>query len=233
MATCMAAVPILTGALVKKGGGEVIDAVSQGFKDFGGNIGNSMAAFTRAYSTQQLGKKAALAKTDDANQTLKRGYTMIANNPRVMNNLLLSSGANLSVGAAQRMLRNNPTQFAKTVLSGPSNGVSKAASKYYMGLAKAEFVSEMRKKEFTVSLSHKLRRYAQLGVQNKWYNHDWQDRFPDVAIHDLYARRNHMPIAHIGDKFVEDAVTGQLPKKAINAVKGAIGEKRAKKKSGG
>lgn len=51
MATLMAAIPIVSGILVKKASGEVVSAVSQGYKDFAGHMGESLQSYTAGSMT--------------------------------------------------------------------------------------------------------------------------------------------------------------------------------------
>ena len=59
MATCMWAVPVLTGVLIKKGGGDVVQAVSQGFHNFSGKIGGAMSAYQGSKIAQRKAAESA------------------------------------------------------------------------------------------------------------------------------------------------------------------------------
>jgi hypothetical protein len=57
MATCMAAIPVLTGMMVKKSGGQVLDGIAQGFKNFGGDVGSSTSSYAGSILSQTLQSK--------------------------------------------------------------------------------------------------------------------------------------------------------------------------------
>lgn len=46
MAALIGAIPIVSGILVKKGGGDVVSAIGQGYKDFAGHMGESLQSYT-------------------------------------------------------------------------------------------------------------------------------------------------------------------------------------------
>lgn len=56
LATCIMAVPVITAAMVKTAGGQIVHAVSQGFTKFSGNIGFAMASYAaNKQATSQIG----------------------------------------------------------------------------------------------------------------------------------------------------------------------------------
>ena len=72
LATCMFSVPIITGVLVKKGGNEIVQAVSQGFHDFSGKIGTAMAMFMKSLKGQDMAGAVRKATFDHVNQNQLR-----------------------------------------------------------------------------------------------------------------------------------------------------------------
>lgn len=70
LAACMAAIPVLTGILVQRGGQELMNAINQGFQNFGGRVGHSMSQYQRNLQAQA---HAARSKGRVYNQ-LARGF---------------------------------------------------------------------------------------------------------------------------------------------------------------
>lgn len=58
MATLLAAIPLITGILVKKASGEVVNAISQGYRDFAGHMGESLQSYTAGLISFQKIKEA-------------------------------------------------------------------------------------------------------------------------------------------------------------------------------
>ena len=90
IATCLAAVPLLTGVLVQRGGGEIMKAIEQGFKDFGGRIGHSMDQMERAILA---GDQAARARIHMVNGINNEAKKILDNNNELRNTVAKALGA--------------------------------------------------------------------------------------------------------------------------------------------
>lgn len=100
IATCILAVPVVTGLLVRKGGIEVQHALSEGYHNFSGKIGQSMAAFNRSLKATsnlaRVGKNMYMATYD----SLWKGLTA---NPEVGASVLKRLGFSVGKDFASKL----------------------------------------------------------------------------------------------------------------------------------
>ena len=224
IATCLAAVPIVSSALVKKGAGEVVNVVSQGFVNFSGKIGGGMSSYERSLKSQG----------NDA-QAQKNIYGAVQNalyrelqDP----NLRSMLGGTVASGAAAEWLKkfggegkaiDETLKKAGLLPKGVGTdaggkgkkllgGVGSEYKRYQQEIALGYLEKKLQEAAYTESISLKNRELAIDSVRNKYYSHDFSRGYPGGAELSLIkARANFQwagvasdPIIATGGRFVKD-----------------------------
>lgn len=219
MGTCIAAVPVISGILVKRGGGEVLHAVKQGFQNFSGKIGNSMASMYRSYRTQQMWGE----QQQNVMTALKGKLFDSLRHPEVLLGAAMAGAGKLSQSKlkeegqflgrlAADSYANGKVSVHPTAVGYPSsepgrafnpnansaflNGIAKNLSgrteSYGKDLAAARVKFELASVAWEESLQKKNRELSELGVLLKYYNHDWNvDPPANEALGLAVARMNY------------------------------------------
>ncbi len=210
VATSLAAVPFLTGVLVQRGGGEIMRALDQGFKNFGGRIGQSMGQMHRS---MLAGDEAARSRYSGIAQLKGAAAKIMAENKGVQNQL--KRGAAYSAGAAA------VGTFSKNDIA---SGVAKihldAGAKRAGNTASAIFASAMEQASWLSSNNLQLTKGASiavgLGMFSRHFGQDW-NRVADATMN-AWKESVHPQINGTFDDFIwEQAknVTGGLGKNGL------------------
>jgi hypothetical protein len=209
LATCMAAVPVVTYALVKKGGDEVVSAIQQGYQKFSGRIGESMAAYQANIITQ--GKFAESARQiyssidKAANQTLQ--------DPFIMKHLTRSVAANITNSISKAAQTGTFTGQTMNQIFGAATAV---AQSYDQRMAIAMFKSNLQDAMYKESFKKENLQRAHDGLLVKWYSHDFSMDPPTETRLELIKEKYHLDFAKQVDGIANSAlgtVTNALPKK--------------------
>lgn len=132
LAVCIGAVPVLTGLLVKKGGGDVMAAINQGVSSLGGRFGQAAAYYARAMKSTELAKSAEL---DRINTVADKLWTSLRS-PELLNALA-------SRAITGKATREGVAKSIKKALNSSGGGanfakdVSSSLSKIYSGTNEA------------------------------------------------------------------------------------------------
>jgi len=165
VATSLAAVPFLTGVLVQRGGGEIMRAIDQGFKNFGGRVGHSMGQMQRSILA---GDEAARSRYSATAQLKGQAAKIMQENKGLQNQLL--KGAAFSAGAS-----------GAGALSGLSGDTAKvfldAGAKRHGNTASAIFKSAMEQASWASTNSFQMTKGASiatgLGMFSRHFGQDW------------------------------------------------------------
>lgn len=194
MATAIAAVPVLTGMMVKSGGGSVLEAISQGFTNFSGKIGGSMASYARSYVAQTLAGGAERQKVREYEANVLSALM----DSEVLMGLGLKTWAGYSMSAAGEKIRmvdsaGRVTHVGRDAfLKDVSKALNSQTRSYGMNLALAKFEANLAMAEWRATLSPENARRAELAVLMKYYNHDFINNDPYGALQSLaIARQNY------------------------------------------
>ncbi|MBL7662191.1 conjugal transfer protein TraG N-terminal domain-containing protein [bacterium] len=161
IAGAMAAVPVLTGFIVKRGAGEIIDAVGNSMGKFAGRIGNAMRDYESSIHAQN--EVALMAKKKEDAVMAARGGAFARASDAYEKRMVLSSASQASKGGIVNNVLINP----KSVLQGQS---TKSAN-----IAGSIMDFEMANNVYKASISKDVLKHAWSAVSYGWYNHDFQD----------------------------------------------------------
>ncbi|MCC6220640.1 MAG: hypothetical protein IT291_05280 [Deltaproteobacteria bacterium] len=188
MATLILGVPALTGMFVKRAGGEILDAVNNGFSQFSGNIGYAMSSFYRSARVQEISAQAQKSISRAAHNSMASAIL----DGEVLTSLGVSAAtkSKLFDDLAKRS-KNQGATFQSAVASAFSE-LGKTASEYGKQRATAKIQYNMANSAWEASMSRANMERSQLAVMLKYSNHDFNDDFPTGALIDLVlARRNY------------------------------------------
>ncbi len=229
VACCLFAVPVITGLLVTKGGGELVNAVSQGWKEFPQLFGNTVANFQKAMVTQD--------KMRAVNQRIAEGvrakaWESLANDSDIKKNLetaaALQVAANTIKGGGDSvrsaMLANGLTPgsfkgISATVMSS-TGGIAKTAleelSKKYKSQAMTKLSMNMQMEKYKIGNDYFSRYSLAEAVGNLGYNsHHVSPNFPmESLMKHIHSMEQNNVSGRTADKLINSAfeaisVTGQ------------------------
>lgn len=166
LATCLAAVPIITGFLVKKGGGEVMDAVNQGFTGFGGKIGGSMTSNAPAGIASNLlgqnerekikaGQQAMVAAF--ASEPVRKALKLNMTRAQVDNLISTDAGKKEYLGQVAKAIRGSSNTYQKE-------------------LVKAQVELMYKSAMVSRSLDDDMVKLSDRAVLMKWYSHEYSTK---------------------------------------------------------
>ncbi len=162
LATCIAAVPIITGFLVKRGGSEIMDAVSQGFQNFGGKIGGSMTSNARAGMASNLLGRIEKEKVQAGRQAMLKAFAsdevrkvlnINMGRNQVENLLKTKAGQDQYIGMVSSVMRDKTTSYQKQLVQAQVELMYKTAM-------------------VNRSLDADMVKLSDTAVLMKWYSHE-------------------------------------------------------------
>ncbi len=172
IATCMAAVPVLTGALVKKGGADFINMASSNLTNFSGRVGNSMASYARnlkAESEYMRFNRNMEAAADRAISTIENDPIFKAAAHGKVDDIAAGSVAN---SGAFGPLKNFTAGLRALANSSASHRQAIMQSRAQQIVANALFAE---------GYALHNRHAAQAALRSKYYSHDFYSGFPGEA----------------------------------------------------
>ena len=181
LATCMAAVPVLTAFLVKRGGGDFVSMASDNLTHFSGRVGNSMASYTRSLKAQSEMNR--FNRNMDAAST--RALSSLESDPIFMA-AAYGKVADIAAGSVANTQAIGPTKNFTAGLRALAN--SSASHRQAVMKARAEQV--VSHAMFAEGYALHNRAAAQSAIRSKYYSHDFYNSYvgaEDVNMEKAYA----------------------------------------------
>jgi hypothetical protein len=172
VATCMAAVPILTGALVKKGGSDFISMASDNLTQFSGRVGNSMASYARNLKAESEYMKF----NRNMEAAAERALGTIENDP-IFRAAADGKVGDISAGAIANARGMVPIQNFTAGLRALAN--SSASHRQSIMQSRAQQI--MARAMYAEGYALHNRQAAQGALRQKYYSHDFFSGFPGEA----------------------------------------------------
>lgn len=214
IAACLFAVPVITGFLVRKGGGDIVSAVVQGFHGFSGKIGGAMNAFESSlFANTVLGR------------VQMRSHDAVKNNAqRAMNDPVVKQGLKFSF--LNKAISGNVESWAKEGNFDETWGkfggeLAKMAGDRQQRIAIARYKRNLTMAAYNATASHDSRKDAALAINNKWNSHDAVSNYPGDRIMDEISERIYLPTRGAVDSAVGSKLGQAGPGKGF----GVFGEK--------
>ena len=174
LATLITAVPIVSGVLVKRGGGEIVHAVSQGFNNFSGRIGFAILQFHTAMMNQDRAERVQFAENKAIRMAARKGLTdkvFLANMAAATGDAVLAQRLKGRSGAEQGGVMHQALQAA-------GQSLGQEARRYHFGLAMARYNQIMKTARYNESQSMPNLRLAGDAIHNWYSHHDWVSSHP-------------------------------------------------------
>ena len=202
MATSLAAVPLLTGVLVQRGGAEIMSAIEQGFQDYGGRVGNAMGQMERAILAGDKGSKARKYMMEE----MKSAASDILKKPE--NAGIKEAFAKAGVMAAAGITGDN---FSTSQLQGGLARVSNQAGvDRNLKTAAALYNAALEKHAYNISNSPQMIQLASESVEDGMFSRHYGRIYPGGALLDVIQQAVHPQINSNLDKTLERTVDGTL-----------------------
>ncbi len=168
LATLIGAVPVLTGILVKKGGGEIVHAVAQGYQNFSGKIGFAMEQYHLSLRNQDLAERITKGEI----KAFKGAIGASLRDRDVMAAL----GGELM--AKQFLSRLNQAGGRKDILAGIASDIQSGliqgeGGRYLRDLAKSKFHMNIRRAIYNESQRLENLQIVHDTIINYYSNHDF------------------------------------------------------------
>ncbi len=221
--TCLASVPILTGLLVKRGGGEIVQAISQGFHNFSGRIGEAMATYSRAMKAQS---NAGQVQHNIYNAT-QRALLQALKDPEVLLPLAgktATRAVSQALDALKRSGDDPKNSKTKAAIDTLAKGLAEAKGTQASKIAISKLKLNLELAAYRESMSYQNRRLASDAVMLKYFQHDWVNKYPIAGVIDLMKNRETLLFGGVVDKGVDGAIKdwGKSIGKPFNSSGGTI-----------
>ena len=184
VATCMAAVPILSAFLVKRGGSEIVGMASNNLVNFSGRVGNAMASYTRNLKAQSEYMKVARnmdAATDRALSTLESDPIFMA--------AAYGKVADIAAGSVANAQAVGPMKNFTAGLRALANSSASHRHSVMNARAKQVVAHAMYAEGYALHNRHA----AQSAIRSKYYSHDFYSNYPgaeELGVEQAYAGYN-------------------------------------------
>lgn len=187
IATCLFAVPVVTAVFVKKGGGELMDAVTNGMTRYSTNVAGSLANYYRSLQSQS---KAARAHKYVMEQLQRRAWDMVTNDPEVNRLVRDHLVATVGADAAQQFFSGGgqgprALQVVNTALGAQATQRERALA------MRMRAVLQMT--AYEASYHPEVRRLAGEAILHKYNSHDFGRAFPNAALHNAMLADTYFP----------------------------------------
>ncbi len=221
LAACIFSVPVFTGFLVKKGGGELISAVTQAMKDFPTDFGRAIGGRQRALMAND---QYQLAQQYIRNEVTNAAWSAIANDPQLLQSLYKAASLTALNGMQRAAFANfqaNPMDpraraaaFQAFQQLGPEfvSRIISFESTMHRTQAMTRFELSMQLVAYRASTSEYVTQRAQTAIMLGWNSHDFRRNFPGDAML-RYMQADHMGHAWRGmlnDAFQDQRTRGTV-----------------------
>ena len=170
MATLLGAVPIVTGVIIKKGGGEIMHAVSQGYQNFGGRIGNAMSLYQRSMRAQSF----AASYQTEMNNAMAGALTMEALEKSGWLDSFTKAQAH---GVLQKAINQGGNKGVMGVLNNFGSATAGLAKSQQQRIAAAKLKAYLQNVAHEKSMEADMRRLASYAHLMGQFSHAWQVDF--------------------------------------------------------
>ncbi len=214
LASCLAAVPILSGAIVKKGGGAIMDGIANSSSKFSGDIGGSLSAYIGSRKAQ--GNLASIRRQQH-NAALNAMYDKLVNDPEITMPLaraaLLEAGIGVTKdqipgifkGWANRAQSQGKLQWASNLrraanIVDPKNNFVAAGMEAYIRaeidqdkrIAWSKHALEIQKIAFKTSTNRYNEELVRDARMNGFYSHNLFSALPAMADFNLWQNKLYL-----------------------------------------
>jgi hypothetical protein len=173
LATLIAAVPVATGILVKRGGGEILHTVAEGFHDFSGKIGFAMMQAHTALRNYDLSEQVTRSENITVIEATRGGLLNAMKDPTVASALgaeFVRSYANNVASAKRDEIEGLRDNFLES-LRGVAH--SQEASRYLQQIAFTKIEQNVMRAAYEESQSSLHFHRVGRAIINYYSNHDW------------------------------------------------------------
>ncbi|MCB0358403.1 MAG: hypothetical protein KDD44_02165 [Bdellovibrionales bacterium] len=229
LATCLMAIPVLTGFLVARGGREVMHAVNEGFRTAAGRIGSAMAAYQRnltaqSYVARAMQNQQSAVQANRFNAALdseimgalfgaagSRAFRELSGMQRKLQTEGLNPAQRKALEAEFQAKRDSWGNKAFGILNDGAKAASAAVGKREMGIASAKYSLNLAKVAHDESLRIENVLLTARGVGQNWYQHDATFGWNDVGKYyaNLIVARSNLQLGGAA-KAVSDGVRKEL-----------------------
>lgn len=228
MATLVAAVPILCAGFVKKGAGEIVTALGQGFDSFASQVGNSMASYNRNLAVQRISaaveKRKIAAGRAAYNEAMNSPFYVSAmalgvGAPQVMDVLSSQIAAAENSGTLKDRQKSRVLRQIYNTMGEASKAGAEVSKTELMNLAKAYLVYERTMALWGEGLSEKTIMAAADARAMKFFSHELFSTFGDNVSGIQGMQVALARLTNMGDKL--DKLPSQWASNVLNDVSGA------------
>ena len=176
VAVCLLAVPVVSAALIKKGGSEFAHALNQGFSNFCGKIGESMTSYSRSLLSQT---RARDVEANKLNAALESFWGAMHNDPKIRGAITARLGMELGKSKMRDNAAENPQiqkmgwKLAEELMAAPIDRQNQILLERWK-LYTTKAVYDESKNDLNLS-------YAAEAVSLRFNSHDWRDSYKSVA----------------------------------------------------
>lgn len=186
IATCILAIPVLTGLLIKKGGGDLINALTQASNQWSSQFGSAVTAFQGSMMAQREAGQAAL----DTHKAVSSHLLAEMTNNVVLRNYAMSIGAATANGSVLKLndgwIKKNGFGFLGSsgakLLNSATESVSKAGQAYFRDAASEQLQANIDMVAYRQSNSDSNMRRASRAVGYGYFTHDFGLKYPSSQL---------------------------------------------------
>lgn len=196
LAVCLAAVPVLTGFLAKRGGGQIMGLVRNNLTNFSGRVGGSMAAFAQSAAVQS-----------EQRNLLQQSYAAVKH---ALQTARFDPVVSTAVGKASEAMAEAKALAGKGGAAAPMAQLSAAMAEKHMKIANARIGILASSAYYNTLTSPEGFRVAQEIVGNQLNSHHPQNPvFNGANYLELERAYNYTPVAKASDALLAGGVSFQ------------------------
>ncbi len=187
LATLLAAVPVVTGVLVKRGGSEIVHAVNQGFQNFSGKIGFAMMQYHTSNRNQDIADR----QVTNEIFAFRRAKEKALSDPEVQAAIAFEFASSGAMKLLDPKDRKGLAKFANEFGQGVTREVG---MRYARSIATKKMNQNLMRAIYNESQSIQYIRGAYKAIVNYYSNHDWITKHPygsEIAV--MKARKDIQP----------------------------------------
>jgi hypothetical protein len=215
IAACMLSIPMITGIMVKKGGGQILDQIQSGYANFAGRSGHSLSAFYGSLRAQESRGEAQMRMIKAGEDAF---YRSVQNNSNVKYHAAMAQELNrradavakgslkLSSGDLSAINKTLSSAGLQTVdkLTGNTQsvvaGVLRAKADQHYRVAQGHIKRDVAYARWHESMSEENRRLAGDAILLRYYSHDFTDEPPVESEINLMQQKNFVMLANVADQ---------------------------------